>query len=689
MVVPLDDFDLILGVEFFVNAKAMLLPYLQGILIGDEESLCFIKPDVMVEVPDEVGAVLDEFSDVMPAELPRELPLRRTTNHWIDLEIGIKPPAQAPYRMASCELAELRKQLDGLQEAGLVQPSKAPYGAPVLFQKKQDGSLRMCVDYRALNKVTIKNKYPVPNATDLFDRLSRASYFTKLDLRFGYWQVRVVEGSSKVVAVLDQLVEHKERSLLMQQAHADLMKDLEAKFEKVRSNQTVLIDGMAAKVKLLEDEIAVLRSALNNPNTSEEGPMSKIKVPEPKQFNGSRNVKELENFLWDMEQYFKAVRIPDREQVSITSMYLSGDAKLWWRTRMADDLSAGRPSIVVWESLKKELKNQFLPCNTSWLARENLKKLKQTGSVRDYVKEFSSLMLDIANMSEEDKLFNFMSGLQIWAQTELKRQGVKDIPSAMLLLKACVERQQSYKGLMYVNIEVNGRAIQAMLDTRATNNFVAQREADRLGLNLLESTNRIKAVNSGAMPVCGVAKTRHVGWTWPWGSKCARGCALCAENKLGWEKAWLGDFFFNSGVKMILADAKERVTWERSLLTQQAHADLMKDLETKFEKVRSDQIVLIDGMATKVKLLEDEIAMLRRALNNPNTSKEGPMSKIKAARIRDREQVSITSMYLSGDAKIWWRTRMADDLSAGRPSIVLWESLKKELKDQFLRCNTS
>ena len=175
MVVPLDDFDLILGVEFFVKAKAMVMPYLRGILIGDEEYPCFvqacggtqdlkqgrdkgtvisakqvdkglrkgqmtymaalvqIKPDVMVEVPDEVGAVLDEFADVMPAELPRELPLRKTTDHQIDLEAGAKTPAQTSYMMAPCELAELRKQLDGLLEAGLVQPSKAPYSAPVLF----------------------------------------------------------------------------------------------------------------------------------------------------------------------------------------------------------------------------------------------------------------------------------------------------------------------------------------------------------------------------------------------------------------------------------------------------------------------------------------------------------------------------------------------------------------------------
>ena len=111
-------------------------------------------------------------------------------------------------------------------------------------------------------------------------------------------------------------------------------------------------------------------------------------------------------------------------------MYLTGDAKLWWRTRSSDDATASRPKIKRWEILKKELKDQFLPMNTAWMARDSLKKLKQTGSVIDYVKEFSSLILDIKDMSEVDKLFNLMFGLQGWAQIELRRQGVQDLPSA-------------------------------------------------------------------------------------------------------------------------------------------------------------------------------------------------------------------------------------------------------------------
>ena len=107
---------------------------------------------------------------------------------------GAKPPAKAAYRMAPPELAELRKQLKDLLEAGFIRPSKAPYGAPVLFLKKHNGSLRLCIDYRALNKVTVRNTYPIPLIADLFDQLSGAKFFTKLGLRSGYYQVRIAEG---------------------------------------------------------------------------------------------------------------------------------------------------------------------------------------------------------------------------------------------------------------------------------------------------------------------------------------------------------------------------------------------------------------------------------------------------------------------------------------------------------------
>jgi hypothetical protein len=135
------------------------------------------------EVPDAVAKVLDEYADIMPPKLPKELPPRRATDHKIELVPGAVPPIQALYWMSPAELVELRQQLGELLDSGLMKPSKAPYGALALFQKKADGSLRFCMDYRALNKLTVKNKYLIPNSTNLFDRLSKARYFTKVDLR--------------------------------------------------------------------------------------------------------------------------------------------------------------------------------------------------------------------------------------------------------------------------------------------------------------------------------------------------------------------------------------------------------------------------------------------------------------------------------------------------------------------------
>ncbi len=147
------------------------------------------------EVVDPMGIkLLKEFSDVFPEQLPAGLPPEREVDHHIELEAGSQPVARPTYRMSAAELDELKKQLDELLEQQFIQPSKSPFGAPILFVKKKDGSTRMCVDYRALNKLTIKNKYPLPRIDELMDRLLGAKWFSKLDLRSGYHQVRIVPG---------------------------------------------------------------------------------------------------------------------------------------------------------------------------------------------------------------------------------------------------------------------------------------------------------------------------------------------------------------------------------------------------------------------------------------------------------------------------------------------------------------
>ncbi|GJU82898.1 reverse transcriptase domain-containing protein, partial [Tanacetum coccineum] len=136
--------------------------------------------------------VVCEFEDVFPEDLSR-LPPQRQVEFRIDLVPGATPIAKSPYRLAPSEMQELVGQLQELQDKGFIRSSHSLWGAPVLFVKKKDGSLRMCIDYRELNKLTVKNRYPLPRIDDLFDQLQGSRFFSKIDLRSGYHQLRVHE----------------------------------------------------------------------------------------------------------------------------------------------------------------------------------------------------------------------------------------------------------------------------------------------------------------------------------------------------------------------------------------------------------------------------------------------------------------------------------------------------------------
>ncbi|GJR93714.1 putative reverse transcriptase domain-containing protein [Tanacetum coccineum] len=136
--------------------------------------------------------VVKEFPDVFPEELPGIPPVRQV-EFQIDLIPRAAPIARTPYRLAPSEMQELSNQLQELTDRGFIRPSTSPWGAPVLFVKKKDGSFRMCIDYRELNKLTIKNRYPLPRIDDLFDQLQGSSVYSKIDLRSGYHQLRVRE----------------------------------------------------------------------------------------------------------------------------------------------------------------------------------------------------------------------------------------------------------------------------------------------------------------------------------------------------------------------------------------------------------------------------------------------------------------------------------------------------------------
>jgi hypothetical protein len=134
--------------------------------------------------------IVCEYPDVFPDELPG-MPPDRDIEFIIELIPGTGPIVQRPYRMNPVELIELKKQLDDMLQKGLIQPSSSSWRSPVLFVDKSDGSSRLCSDYRRLNDVTIKNKYPLPKIKDLFDQLNGAQVFSKIDLRTGYHQLKI------------------------------------------------------------------------------------------------------------------------------------------------------------------------------------------------------------------------------------------------------------------------------------------------------------------------------------------------------------------------------------------------------------------------------------------------------------------------------------------------------------------
>ncbi|GJU23455.1 putative reverse transcriptase domain-containing protein [Tanacetum coccineum] len=135
--------------------------------------------------------IVQDFPEVFPEDLSG-LPPTRQVEFQIDLVPGAAPVARAPYRLAPSKMKELSKQQKELSE-GFIRPSSSPWGASVLFVKKKDESFRMCIDYRELNKLTVKNRYPLPRIDDLFDQLQGSSVYSKIDLRSGYHQLRVRE----------------------------------------------------------------------------------------------------------------------------------------------------------------------------------------------------------------------------------------------------------------------------------------------------------------------------------------------------------------------------------------------------------------------------------------------------------------------------------------------------------------
>ncbi|GJU92831.1 putative reverse transcriptase domain-containing protein [Tanacetum coccineum] len=206
MPVELGSFGVIIGMVWLANHHAVIVcdEKIVRIPYGDEKyikrgCLIFLAQVTKKETKDkseekrleDVPTVRD-FLEVFPEDFLR-LPPSRQVEFQIDLASGTAPVARVPYSLAPSELQELSTQLQELSDKGFIRPSSSHWGAPVLFVKKKDESFRMCIDYHELNKLTVKNRYPLPITDDLFDKLQGSRVYSKIDLRSGYHQLRVRE----------------------------------------------------------------------------------------------------------------------------------------------------------------------------------------------------------------------------------------------------------------------------------------------------------------------------------------------------------------------------------------------------------------------------------------------------------------------------------------------------------------
>jgi hypothetical protein len=212
VLLSLEGMDIILGMDWMTKHKVMLdissrvieidSPY-EGattLYLPQQEyfhSCVYATIDINLEdIP-----IVCEYPDVFSDDLPG-MPLDRDIEFIIELQPGTAPISKRSYRMPPNELAELKIQLQDLLDKGFIRPSASPWGCPALFVKKKDNSLRLCVDYRPLNAVTIKNKYPLPCIDILFDQLAGAKVFSKIDLRSGYHQIKIKPSDVPKIAFL-------------------------------------------------------------------------------------------------------------------------------------------------------------------------------------------------------------------------------------------------------------------------------------------------------------------------------------------------------------------------------------------------------------------------------------------------------------------------------------------------------
>ncbi|KAL6312372.1 hypothetical protein AAG906_008044 [Vitis piasezkii] len=233
------------------------------------------------------------------------------------------------------------------------------------------------------------------------------------------WRSSPRTGRGKKDKSCDAVANMEARLAKMELAMADTREVQPMSHEEFVSFQGKVLSMLAS----MESRIEALATRMESRDQEE---ASKVEVLKPHGFSGKRDAKELDNFLWHMERYFEAIALTDEAvKVRIATLYLTDTTTLWWCRSFAD-MEKDICTIETWEDFKREIKRQFY-------LKDHI------GSIRDYVKEFSSLMLEIPNMIEKELLFNFMENLQGWVEQELRRRGVQDLATAMVVAESLMD----------------------------------------------------------------------------------------------------------------------------------------------------------------------------------------------------------------------------------------------------------
>ncbi|XP_073035204.1 uncharacterized protein [Primulina eburnea] len=384
MILEMEDFDCILGIDLLTTYRATVDCYQKLVQFRTTESSSWFfygegaRPPMPVvsalkacraleaggegyliyaidSSTDSVGLddlpVVCEFPDVFPDEIPGFPPVREV-EFGIELMPGTAPISRAPYRLAPSEMRELKQQLQDLLDKGYIRPSVSPWGAPVLFVKKKDGSMRLCIDYRQLNRVTIKNKYPIPRIDDLFDQLQGTSVYSKIDLRSGYHQMRVRDDDISKTAFRTRYGHYEFLVMPFGLTNApavfmDLMNRVFRDF--LDQFVVVFIDDILIYSHSVEEHIQHLRIVLQI--LREKQLYAKLSKCE---FWIDRVV-----FLGHIEMLFESLDYTDERRVKLVGHQLQEVAKnRWLTTKRALE---HRGTQITWKVFKTEFYHRFFP----------------------------------------------------------------------------------------------------------------------------------------------------------------------------------------------------------------------------------------------------------------------------------------------------------------------------------------